>query len=137
MERYLGKYSPYLYALLRIIAGLMFAMHGAQKLFSWPIPGPPPPLPPMFLVAGILELVLGLLIAIGFLTGYAAFIASGEMAVAFFYQHVYVSGKGLLPIANGGEPAVLYCLLFLYIAAQGSGVWSVDAAMRGGRPATA
>jgi putative oxidoreductase len=133
MERYLGKYAPYLYAVLRIIAGLMFAMHGTQKLFSWPVPGPPPPLPTLVLVAGILELVLGLLIAIGFLTSYAAFLASGEMAVAFFYQHVYMSGKGLLPIANQGEMAVLYCLIFLYMAAQGSGPWSVDAAIR--RPA--
>jgi putative oxidoreductase len=133
MERFLGKYSPQLYAILRIVAGLMFAMHGTQKLFSWPVPGPPSPLPPMLLVGGILELVLGLLIAIGFLTGYAAFLASGEMAVAFFMGHVMPKGT-LLPIANGGEIAVLYCFLFLYMAAAGSGIWSVDAAMRRGRP---
>lgn len=141
MERFLGKYSPYLYALLRIISGLMFAMHGTQKLFNWPVPVPPPglpsPLPPMFLVAGILELVLGLLIAIGFLTGYAAFIASGEMAAAFFMGHVAPKGV-LLPIANGGEMAVLYCFIFLYIASRGSGPWSIDALMRrpGTRPVT-
>jgi len=84
MERFLGKYSPQLYAILRIVAGLMFAMHGTQKLFGWPPPPPglPSPLPPMLMAAAILELVLGLLIAIGFMTGYAAFIASGEMAVA-------------------------------------------------------
>jgi putative oxidoreductase len=136
MERYLGKYSPYFYALLRIIAGLMFAMHGTQKLFSWPVAGPPSPLPPMLLAAGILELVLGLLIAVGFLTGYAAFIASGEMAAAFFIQH---APRGLLPIVNQGELAVLYCFLFLYMASRGSGPWSIDALMRRTetRPATA
>ncbi|HEX8089548.1 MAG TPA: DoxX family protein [Blastocatellia bacterium] len=127
MERFLGKYSPYLYALLRIVAGLMFFMHGTQKLFGWPVAGPPSPLPPMLLAAAIIELACGLLIAIGLLTGYAAFIASGEMAVGFFMAHV--GPKGLLPIANGGEPAVLYCFIFLYIAAQGSGPWSIDALM--------
>src|SRR5215216_7587845 len=114
MERFLGKYSPYLYALLRIVAGLMFAMHGTQKLFGWPIPGPPAPLPTMLLAAGIIEFVCGLLIAIGFLTSYAALIASGEMAFAFFYAHF---PRGVLPIVNQGELAVLYCLLFLYMAA--------------------
>ena len=135
MERFLGKYSPQLYAILRIIAGLMFAMHGTQKLFGWPPPPPglPSPLPPMLMAAAILELVLGLLIAIGFFTSYAAFIASGEMAVAFFMGHVMPKGS-LLPHVNGGELAVLYCFLFLYMAAAGSGIWSVDAAMRRGRP---
>jgi putative oxidoreductase len=135
MERFLGKYSPYLYALLRIIAGLMFAMHGTQKLFGWPSPPPglPSPLPPMLLAAGILEFVLGLLITIGFLTGYAAFIASGEMAVAFFVGHVAPKGV-LIPLENQGEMAVLYCFIFLYIASRGSGPLSVDALMR--RPGT-
>jgi putative oxidoreductase len=130
MERFLGKYAPYLYAILRIIAGLMFAMHGTQKLFGWPVPGPPPPIPPMIMAAGIFELVCGLLIAIGLLTGYAAFVASGEMAVAFFMAH---SPRGLLPIVNQGELAVLYCFLFLYIAAQGPGPWSVDTIIREGK----
>lgn len=130
MERFLGKYSPYLYALLRIVAGLMFAMHGTQKLFGWPVPGPPAPLPPMMMAAGIIELVGGLLIAIGFLTSYAAFISSGEMAVAFFMAHF---PRHPLPIVNQGELAVLYCFLFLYIAAQGPGPWSIDALVRRGR----
>ena len=132
MERFLGKYAPYLYAVLRIVAGLMFAMHGTQKLFSWPVPGPPQ-LNSMLLAAGIIEFACGLLIAIGFLTSYAALIASGQMAVAFFYQHF---PRGVLPIVNQGELAVLYCFLFLYMAAQGSGPWSVDALLRRGRPAT-
>jgi putative oxidoreductase len=137
MERFLGRYSPYIYAVLRIVAGLMFAMHGTQKLFSWPVPGPPQ-LNSMMLAAGVIEFVCGILIAIGFLTGYAAFIASGEMAVAYFYQH-FPDPKGPLPIANGGELAVLYCFVFLYIASRGAGPWSVDALLSRGkaRPAVA
>lgn len=127
MERVLGKYAPHFYALLRIVAGLMFAMHGSQKLFGFPGDQPPVPIASFMGFAGILELVTGLLIAVGFLTGIAAFIASGMMAVAFFIAHF---PKGLLPILNGGEPAVLYCFLFLYIAAHGAGIWSVDAARK-------
>src|SRR5215216_5622295 len=118
MERFLGKYSPYFYALLRIVAGVMFAMHGAQKLFGWPGNRPPMPISSLAGVAGIIELVCGVLIATGLLTGYAAFIASGEMAVAFFKQH---APGGLNPILNQGELAVLYCFLFLYMASRGSG----------------
>jgi putative oxidoreductase len=124
------RYSSQIYALLRVISGLMFAMHGTQKLFHWPpsdkMGGS---LPPLMIVAGIIELVGGLLIAAGFLTKIAAFISSGEMAVAFFMGHVMRSGS-ILPIVNQGEPAVLYCFVFLYFAAAGAGIWSVDAAMR-------
>ena len=130
MERFLGKYSPYIYAVLRIIAGLMFAMHGTQKLFGWPGGKAPVAVASMMGVAGIIELVCGLLIAVGFLTSYAAFIASGEMAVAFFMAHFPTHP---LPILNGGEPAVLYCFIYLYIAAHGSGPWSVDSVSGKGR----
>src|SRR6185503_4148968 len=100
MERFLGKYSPYLYALLRIISGLMFAMHGSQKLFG--IPGNTPPIDaPLMKVAGVIELVGGLMIALGLLAGYAAFITSGMMAVAFFKQHFQTDN--ILPILNRGE----------------------------------
>jgi putative oxidoreductase len=126
MERFLGKYAPYLYALLRIVAGLMFFMHGTQKLFGWPGDRPPVPVASMMGAAGIIELVCGLMIMLGFLTGYAAFIASGEMAVAYFMAHF---PRHPLPVINQGEPAVLYCFLFLYIAAQGAGPWSIDALM--------
>jgi putative oxidoreductase len=124
MDRFLGKYAPYIYAILRIIVGLSFALHGSQKLFG--IPGDKPPLSVTSFMGfgGLLELVCGLLIALGLLAGYAAFIASGEMAVAYFMLH---APNGFLPIVNQGELAVLYCFLFLYIAARGSGVWSVDA----------
>lgn len=123
MESFLGKYAPYLYAVLRIVAGLMFAMHGSQKLLG--IPGGKDPVSLFSLtgLAGVIELVAGLMIAFGFLASLAAFIASGEMAVAFFMAHV---PRHPLPILNGGETAVLFCFLFLYIAARGSGVWSLD-----------
>ena len=126
MERFLGKYSPYLYAIVRIIAGLLFAMHGSAKLFGWP-GGHPMPVASLMGAAGIIEFVCGLLIAFGLMAGYAAFLASGEMAVAYFMQH---SPRGFLPIVNQGEPAVLNCFLFLYIASQGSGTWSIERVLR-------
>jgi putative oxidoreductase len=129
MNRFLGRYSPYLYAILRIVAGLMFAVHGSQKLLGLPGNHPPLPLASLMGVAGVIELIGGLMIAIGLLTSYAAFIASGEMAAAYFMAHF---PRHILPIINQGELAVLFCFLFLYIAAQGSGVWSVDALI--GRP---
>ena len=122
MERFLGKYSPYFYAIVRIIAGLMFAMHGSQKLLGWPVAGPPH-LTGLLQAAGVIELVCGLLITCGLFASYAAFVASGEMAVAYFKQH---APHGTFPIMNGGELAVLNCFLFLYIASQGSGKWSLE-----------
>ncbi|GAB3202412.1 putative oxidoreductase [Pontibacter aydingkolensis] len=131
MDRFLGKYNPQLYAILRIVAGFLFAMHGTQKLFGWPGGGDTGELASLMGLAGIIELVGGLMIAFGLLTSWAAFIASGEMAVAYFKAH---ASEALWPILNGGELAVLYCFLFLYMAARGSGIWSVDAAMgRGNR----
>lgn len=128
MEKYLGNYAPYLYAILRIVAGLMFAMHGTQKLFGFPGGQDTVELVSLMGLAGIIELVGGLMIAFGFFAGYAAFIASGEMAAAFFIAH---APQGWNPLLNGGENAVLYCFLFLYVAAYGSGVWSIDAARKG------
>ena len=129
MERILGNYSPHFYAILRIVAGLMFAMHGSQKLFGWPGDGNTVELASLMGVAGIIELVGGLMIAFGFLTSWAAFIASGEMAVAYFMAHL---PQGPIPLLNQGELAVLYCFLFLYMASRGSGIWSIDAAMHRG-----
>jgi len=129
MERTLAPFAPYAYAILRIIVGLLFASHGAQKIFGW-FGGQPVPLASLFGVAGIIEIVLGLLITIGLLTGYAAFIASGEMAVAYFMSHF---PKSFWPLENEGEPAVLFCFIFLYMATQGSGIWGVDAARGGAR----
>ncbi len=127
MEKIMGRYAPQFYAVLRIIAGVMFAMHGTQKLFGWPGNQTPMAMP-MMKVAGGIELVTGVLIAIGFLAGWAAFIASGEMAVAFFTAHA--KGGVILPILNQGELAVLYCFVFLFMAAHGAGIWSVDGSRR-------
>jgi|SRR5215213_2075947 len=129
MERFLGRYEPYFYALLRIVSGFMFLLHGTQKLFAFPPPAQAMPGGTFITVTGVLELVLGLLIMVGFLGGYAGFLASGMMAIAYFMAH---QPNGALPIQNGGELAVLYCFIFLYIASRGSGALSVDAAMRRG-----
>lgn len=129
MERFLGRYSSYAYAIFRIVFGLCFMLHGTQKLFAWP-PAKQAggELAGLMLVAAIVELVGGFLILIGFFASIAAFISCGEMAVAYFMAH---QPNGALPIMNGGELAALYCFAFLYIASRGSGIWSVDSLMRG------
>ena len=126
MERWLSKYSDFLYAVMRLMVGLLFACNGAQKLFGI-LGGESQVSNPVLLVAGIIEFVGGGLVAIGLWAGYAAFIASGEMAVAYFKVH---AAKGFWPILNKGELAVLYCFVFLYIASRGSGAFSVDAAFK-------
>lgn len=122
----LGKFSAELYAVLRIVTGLLFMLHGTQKLFAFPA-GDTVELMTRLGVAAVIELVAGILIAVGFFTSYAAFLASGEMAFAYFIAH---APRGPWPSQNNGEPAVLYCFLFLYMAAAGSGVWSVDSARK-------
>jgi len=126
----MGRFAPQCFAVLRIIVGVMFAMHGTQKFFGWPGDQAAMPLPTMMKVAGGVELVAGVLIAIGFLASWAAFLAAGEMAVAFFSAHA--KGGVILPILNHGELAVLYCFVFLFIAAHGAGIWSVDGARKRG-----
>jgi putative oxidoreductase len=126
MDRWLGRHAERAYALLRIVAGLLFACHGAQKLFG-ALGGTAMTSNPMMLVGGIIEFGGGLLIAIGLFASWAAFLASGEMAVAYFMVH---AKGGFWPIINKGELAVVYCFLFLYMAARGSGPYSVDGMMR-------
>lgn len=130
MAELIGRFSAQTFAILRIVAGLMFALHGTQKLFNYPPmpPGMSGPLPPLMMVAGGIELVCGILILLGLFTGIAAFIACGEMAVAYFKGHA--SRGGFWPLENQGELAVLYCFLFLFIAAHGAGIWSVDNVLR-------
>ena len=131
MERFLGSYSKYIYAIMRIVVGLLFACNGARKLFGvfggMGQSGEAAPLFSLMGVAGSIEFITGLLIALGLLTGYAAFIASGEMAVAYFLGHY---PNGFWPILNRGERAVFYCFVFLYVASRGAVTWGVDAILR-------
>ncbi len=123
-----SRYEGQAYALFRIVAGFLFLWHGVQKLFGWP---PMPPGVPAFIiyVAGPIELVGGVLIMIGLFTRPVAFLASGLMAAAYWMGH---GTNAALPIVNQGELAALYCFAFLFVAAHGAGVWSVDAARAGG-----
>ena len=126
MDRWLGKHGDYLYALLRFFAGLDFAQHGAQKLLGL-FGGQRVELLSLMGLAGVIELVGGLLVAFGLFASWAAFIASGEMAVAFFMAHASTS---IWPIVNRGELAVIFCFLFLYIGGRGSGRLSLDRLFR-------
>jgi putative oxidoreductase len=114
---------------MRLVVGLMFFCHGAQKIFGWFAPPGEQggQLPPLMVTGGCIEIAGGLLIAFGLFTRLAAFIASGEMAVAFFMMHAKGS---ILPIVNKGELAVVYCFLFFYIFLYGPGAWSLDVMLR-------
>lgn len=124
---WLSRWQDQLHALLRIIAGLLFLEHGTAKLFAFPMPqmGVPDPLPTMLVAAAVIELVFGVLIVLGLFTRLAAFVAAGEMAVAYFIAHF---PRGFWPVANMGDAAILFCFVFLFIAAAGPGAWSVDRA---------
>jgi putative oxidoreductase len=110
---------------LRIVVGLLFLEHALSKFFAFPVPFPVHPLPPLLIAAGVIELVAGVLVTIGLFTRIAAFIASGEMAIGYWMQHF---PSGFWPLANKGEAAILFCFVFLYIAAAGPGAWSIDGA---------
>lgn len=128
MERILGRFEPHLYAILRIIVGFLFLCHGTQKVLGWPATGKPTlSITSFFGFGGLLEIIFGVMILVGLFTGWTAFLASGEMAVAYFMSH---APQGFLPIVNKGELAVVYCWLFLYMASRGSGIWSLDALRR-------
>jgi putative oxidoreductase len=118
----LARLSGPIYGAFRVVCGLLFALHGAQKLLG-AFGGKVAPIGSMMWMAGVIELVGGILIAIGLLAGLAAFIASGEMAVAYFTAHM---PRSIWPILNGGELAAVYCFAFLYIASRGSGPYSID-----------
>jgi putative oxidoreductase len=120
--KFLARLESPVYTLLRIVCGLLFACHGAQKLFGV-FGAHGHPTTPLMWAAGFIEFLGGILIAIGLLTRFAALIASGEMAVAYFTMHAKAS---YFPIVNKGELAVLYCFLFLFIAARGAGKFGVD-----------
>ena len=136
MYQVIGRFTQQTFALLRIVSGLMFMLHGTQKIFGWPpMQGMTGPLPTIAVVAGWIEVVGGFMIFVGLLGGLAAFICSGEMAVAFWMGHVARGGGQINPLVNKGEDAVLYCFIFLFIAAYGSGIWSVDSVLRKRSPA--
>jgi putative oxidoreductase len=125
---FLGRHEAKTWALFRIVVGFLFACHGAQKLFGV-LQGQMVYGKPLMVLAGVIEFGGGILVALGFLTSIGAFLASGEMATAYFMSHV---DKGFWPILNGGEKALLFCFAFLVIAARGAGIWSVDQRIKSG-----
>lgn len=122
--KFLDGFGEQAYALLRIVAGLLFLAHGVQKFLNFPVAFPYP-LNPMLQAAGVIEIVAGGLIVLGLFTRPAAFIASGMSAVGYWVAH---GSQGPFPIANGGETIALYCFIFLFVATRGAGIWSLDAA---------
>jgi putative oxidoreductase len=125
----LDVWAPRALSLLRIVAALLFMEHGLMKLFQFPAPQPgaPDPLPMMLMAAALIEVVGGGLIALGLFTRIAAFVCSGQMAVAYFMAH---APQGFWPALNGGEAAILFCFVFLYLVFAGGGIWSLDALVR-------
>ncbi|WP_406856253.1 DoxX family protein [Alsobacter sp. KACC 23698] len=124
----LAAWSPRMLSVLRIMTGLLFLEHGTQKILHFPAGGNSPALASLSGMAGVLELVGGLLIVLGLFTRPAAFVLSGQMAVAYFLAH---APRNFFPVNNGGDAAILYCFVFLYLVFAGAGPWSVDARRRG------
>lgn len=126
---FLTPFSGPLLSILRIMSALLFFAHGTAKLFGWPatemFATPPAPMT-LIWFAGVLELAGGALLAVGFMTRPVAFVLSGQMAFAYFLGH---ATQAFWPVQNGGDAAILYCFVFLYIAAAGGGPWSLDNAL--------
>ncbi|MCG3115011.1 MAG: DoxX family protein [Candidatus Manganitrophus sp. SA1] len=123
---FMKSFAPQTYALMRMVTGFLFMWHGTQKLFGFPIPSQGEPAAHVVFIAGPIELIGGFLVMIGLFTRWAAFLCSGLMAAAYWMAH---GTQAFFPLVNRGELAALYAFVFLYIAAQGSGVWSVDAVL--------
>lgn len=124
---FLDRYSNHAYALLRMVAGLLFAFHGVQKLFGFLAARPLPPVGSQLWIGGVLELLCGGLILVGFRTRLAAFLASGMMAVAYIQFHWrFAFGAAFWPAVNQGELALVYAFLFLFVATRGGGIWSLE-----------
>ena len=124
--KWLDPYSDQAYALLRIISGFLFSFHGMQKVFGL-LTEMQPPVGSQLWIGGVIELVAGIAIMAGLGARIAAFIASGEMAVAYFQFHwKFQMGAAFFPVVNKGELAALYCFVFLFIATKGAGIWSID-----------
>jgi putative oxidoreductase len=127
MGKLLAGYAPQVYAAMRFVIGLLFFCHGLQKVFGWfgGVNGAAAPLLSLIGIAGLIELITGAMVTVGCATVASAFVASGQMAVAYFIGHL---PSGFWPIQNGGEESVFYCFAFLYRATRGAGMWSVDGA---------
>ncbi len=126
MSARFSSYAPAMLSILRIVAALIFLEHGTQKLLGFPPGGPPNPPAAMTLLwfAGMIEMIPGALLALGLYTRTAAFLAAGEMAFAYWIGH---APHGFFPVDNGGDAAILYCFVFLYVLCAGPGPWSLDA----------
>ncbi|MFB2566073.1 DoxX family protein [Rhizobium sp. IMFF44] len=123
------KWTPHVLAILRIVTALLFLEHATMKFFQFPaaIPGVTYPLPAIMLAAGAIEIVTGLLMTVGLFTRIAAFVASGEMAAAYWMAH---APQGFWPALNMGEAAIMFCFIFLFIAFAGAGSWALDNILR-------
>ena len=121
----ISAWSPYWLSIVRIMTALLFLEHGTQKLFNFPPAAEPMPMTVMTWVQGTMEVIGGLLLALGLFTRPVAFILSGNMAVAYFMAH---APQSFFPVINQGDAAILYCFIFLYFFFAGGGAWSVDAA---------
>ena len=129
---WLSRFAPQLQGVMRILFGLMFVEHGTQKVFGFP-PLPeamahmhvPDQFKPVLMTAAVIEVVTGTLMTLGFFSRWAAFIASGEMAIGYWLGHAMM-GKSFFPATNGGDAAVLFCFIFLYLAAAGPGKYAVN-----------
>jgi putative oxidoreductase len=120
---FLRPWAPQILSLIRIVTAAAFLTHGLIKLFGWPAPFPYP-MNGLLYVAAVLEIVGGVLLIVGLWSRPVAFLLSGQMAIAYFLAH---ASQGFFPALNMGEPAMLFCFIFLYIAAAGPGPWSLDA----------
>lgn len=123
MLKFMSRFESQIYALMRIITGFLFLWHGSQKLFAYPAVSAHSPPAYIVYIAGPIELIGGILVMIGLLTRPAAFLCSGLAAFAYWIAH---GTKSFFPLLNHGELAALYCFVFLFIAAKGAGIWSID-----------
>lgn len=131
VDSFIYRYSDEALSLLRIVAALLFLLHGTSKLFGFPpFPMEQPAIYSTLWIAGMLEVIGGTLLLVGLFSRLTAFIVSGEMAVAYWMVH---APQSPFPTINGGEAAILFCFIFLFIAAAGPGAWSIDAKFRGQR----